>query len=392
MRSIFRVEVYEDIRKLTKHQIGELLNLTQKEVVSTKKDQLLSTLTKELKDNDHLIQKIYKNFSFDLGIHPNKVEKYLNITKTERFRWTEQKKLRVVRYSSFNKWGKTLDYPIYDTYQIKNISQEQIVTWRQEHKKEVEENRKKAVHKALITRKLNNKKNKDFYENKWKKLLKDWYTNDNRLGASLQLAYWTMWVSRWAKEFQLLALDARINKDKYIEKKELFYEMKNVAIQRLIASPYTKISFYQPQAADKITHLEFCPDHFQLWLQEREFDYVSKQEFYYSYIKDIHKCVSCELDIEKNYYSLYFISILFGEYHFSFHTPYPIGKSYLPPKDSLPLILHEEQEGLFRFGRSLIGEEKIIFKEKEVIKYFNEALTKFDLYIKAEDLTLEESR
>ena len=44
-------------------------------------------------------------------------------------------------------------------------------------------------------------------------------------------------------------------------------------------------------------------------------------------------------------------------------------------------MIHEEQEGMFRFGRTLFEEEKVVFKMKEVMKYFNEAMKKFDLYL-----------
>jgi hypothetical protein len=52
----------------------------------------------------------------------------------------------------------------------------------------------------------------------------------------------------------------------------------------------------------------------------------------------------------------------------------------LPLKDNLPRVHHTEQEGMFRFGRSLFEEEKIVFKEKEVLKHFQEAVQKFSLY------------
>ena len=40
---------------------------------------------------------------------------------------------------------------------------------------------------------------------------------------------------------------------------------------------------------------------------------------------------------------------------------------------------HEEnQEGLFRFGRSLVDEEVIVFTDKKIEKYLLEALDLFD--------------
>ncbi|WLD92800.1 hypothetical protein [Alkalihalobacillus sp. AL-G] len=91
----------------------------------------------------------------------------------------------------------------------------------------------------------------------------------------------------------------------------------------------------------------------------------------------------CIVEIEDDYYSLFFIAIQsedLKKFRFSFHTPYPIGQHFLPLKETLPKGSHQEQEGLFRFGRTLIDEEKIIFTEKEVVKQLKESIQKFDLY------------
>lgn len=374
----------EELHRLTKHQIGDLLGITQQEVNRISKVELLALLNDAITNHRSLLKKAYQRYDKELGMHPSKVEEYLMITKTERLRWTKEKKLHVVDYSVLKKWGKTLKVPIYNSYQIQNLTEKQIEIWRLEHQQRTEAARKKAAKKAVQTRKKNQSIQKEFYEKTFKKVVLEWFAINGKLGASLLLAYWTMWVSRWAKEFQLLAQTARSKKNEYLHKKEQFYEMKNEAIRRLALSPYTKTEFYQAPNADKITSLKFCPNHYELWQLQREFAYLSKWDFYYSHHSTINQCRLCTVDIEEDYYSLYFTSIEQNEYRFSFHTPYPIGKSFFPPKDSLPHVLHEEKEGLFRFGRALQDEEKIIFKEKEVIKHFHDAVIKFDLYMKQE--------
>lgn len=382
-------EVAEDLTKLRKEQIGDFLNLAQKEINNTRKEQLLSKLMLLLYENEVLLRGVYKEFRTDLGFHPCKVEELLNITKTERLRWTQQKKLKVVEYCTFKKWGKKLEYPNYDSYQIRHITQVQINNWRLQHESKIKVARRKATQNAVKTRTENKTIEKDFYENKWKKMLEEWYLTDSKLGASLQLAFWTMWISRWAKEFQVKARNARIHKEDYEDKKEKLYSLKNEALQKLIISPFSKISFYQPLDPRKITYLEFCPLHYDQWMEERKFDYVSKWDFYYSHEKKIQKCQQCNVEIENDYYSLFFLSIGHLDYNFSFHTPYPIGSEFFPSKESLPQISHQEQEGLFRFGRTLFNEEKIIFKEKEVFKQFNEALLKFDFHFGLSPITNE---
>lgn len=383
MAALLLEEVEEELVKLRKDQIGELLKLSTKEVNRTRKNELLSSLMKELRNNNLLLNWIFKKFAKDLGLHPCRVEEKLQISKAERLRWTSQKKLKIVGFSSFNKWGKQLEYPLYDSIQIKNISEETIQSWRNQHMQKVKTSRKKALDKAQNTRNQNLLMQKQFYKKTWPHMLKEWYLIDGKLGASLHLAFWTMWVNRWAKEFQVKARNARTHREEYKDKTEQFYSMKNEAIQRLIHSPYTNLSFYEPFNPDKITHLMFCENHFDLWMTEREFDYVSKWDFYSANKKDIHSCRDCEIEIEEDFFSLYYFSIGYQDYQYSFHTPYPIGKFYLPSKETLPQITHEEQEGLFRFGRSLYQDEKIIFKEKEVIKHFHDALLQFDLYFNA---------
>lgn len=374
----------QEFKKLTKQEFGELLHLSSKEIRVLKKECLLCKLQQQIAGNDILLKSIYKKHASKLGMHPNQVEEYLNITKTERLRWTSQGRLVVVERVSFKKWGKELEYPLYSTYHIRNLNLKIINRWREEHQRKIKENRMQAIKKAQQTRIENNQLHKDFYEHQWKAMLADWYKNNGKLGASLQLSFWTMWISRWAKEYQRKAFTAKKNAEEYLAKKELLYALKNEAIQRLTLSPYASLSFYQPLNPEKITHLEFCSHHFDLWkLDREEYGYLSKFDFYYNNEAAINNCDLCEVDIDEDYYSLYYLAIGYQDYHFSFHTPYPIGLDYLPSKESLPSISHEEQEAMFRFGRPLFEEEKIIFTEKEVIKHFNEAIVKYDMYFGA---------
>ncbi len=87
---------------------------------------------------------------------------------------------------------------------------------------------------------------------------------------------------------------------------------------------------------------------------------------------------------EMNYYSLYFLEVMddrIPEYRFSFHIPYPIGKEFFPPKQALKNVVHAEQmDSIFRFGRALFEDEKVIYTEKTVRKQFQEAIVKYELY------------
>ncbi|WP_062105493.1 hypothetical protein [Bacillus niameyensis] len=372
----------QSVGKLTKAELGSILYLKENEIRKKKKNELVNLILS--KTEDELFRKrLFRKYSSHFALHPSKVEEYLAITSTERKRWTEDGKLIVDHYIDLNKWGKKLKVPMYDAIAVLKISTGIIESWRYEHNLEVHNNRLQTAKKSAETRKRNLEISIDFFENHWKRLLASWFKQNSQLGATLQLSFWTVWINRWAKEFQIRALNARTKKGEYLDKKEQYYGMKNEAIKLLVLSHYTKLSFYRPPSPHKTLHLHFCPLHFELWCSLREFDYLSKWEFFELYKKDIIKCVNCLYEKSNDYYSLYYLSIQkdnLQDFSFSFHIPYPIGKSFLPAKHELPKVGHEEQEGIFRFGRTLLKDEKIIFTEKAVVKNFEESLRKFNLY------------
>jgi hypothetical protein len=121
----------------------------------------------------------------------------------------------------------------------------------------------------------------------------------------------------------------------------------------------------------------------KLVVRQKETRDLSHESVHEMNKKAVHKCAECEVETEKDYYSLYYLEIAderLPDFTFSFHTPYPIGISIFPNKADLERIDHQEQEGIFRFGRTVINDEKIVFKEKEMLKRFEEAKQKFMLY------------
>ena len=368
------------LEQLSKEEMGELLGRNEKDVLKMKKAELFKELKKNVGSNKDYLREIHLKFASKFSMHPTDVEDLLGITKTERQHWTEDGKLKVATYGMFTKWGKNIKYPRYDFLHTHSVTPSKLESWRTQREKEKKRNRKKAIKKAQITKKKNEDLQKQFFDEEWPKMLERWYQMDEGLGVSLQLSFWTMWISRWAKEMQLKSRRARAKKKEYIEIKDKFYEYKNESIANLIESPYSEVAFYRPDNPDRITYLEFCPKHFDWWLREREFDYVPKWEFYAFNQKAIHKCESCTVNIEKDYYSLFYIKVAHEEledYSFSFHTPYPLGKYFFPSIAEMKKVNHQEQEGLFRFGRSLFDEEKSIFRVNEVEEQFDKAMTKY---------------
>lgn len=363
------------IHGLEKSQLIEEISSKNDSLLKLKKQDLVTLLMEKINESEFLQRKIIKKYPEIFAIPPSKLEEFLGITKTERNRWTSESKLPVVYYESFRKWGQSLEYPMYNYAEaIQVLNKNKIEKWRKQHSEKVRKNRKASAKAAVISRQKNQSLAKLFYEGEWKSMLKQWYMEDMIIGASLQLAYWTMWVNRFAKEMQIKERNAIKKAADFRAKKELFYQLKAESLAALYKSPLCKIQFYRPEKPDKINNLQFCQDHYELWLHDREFDYISKWDFFSMYNKQINICPSCSFQIQKDYYSLYFLAISSGDIKFSFHTPYHLGKETFPDPQVLEKVSHHEQEGIFRFGRGLVEEEKIIFTEKNILKYFNEAL------------------
>jgi hypothetical protein len=176
------------------------------------------------------------------------------------------------------------------------------------------------------------------------------------------------------KENQVKSLHAIKYHALYQQRRDTWYRRKNEALQVLVKTPFAHLTFYRPEEADKWS-LSLCDEHYEM---RKEYFYEDKWSFFAHYFAEIKQCTRCEFSVEKDYYSLYHIEIstaLFPELPFSFHLPYPIGKTFLPSTKKLPKVEHTEQDGIFRFGRPLLEGEKILYREKDVEARFAQALT-----------------
>lgn len=111
---------------------------------------------------------------------------------------------------------------------------------------------------------------------------------------------------------------------------------------------------------------------------------MSKWTFFEKHKEDIQDCSNCSYGAGEDYYSLYYLEIKYKEvkdYKFNFHTLYDLGKSIFAKKDELPQVEHGgNEDGIFKFGRSLFEDEKVIYREKDVTKKFLETIEKYKMY------------
>jgi hypothetical protein len=356
---------------ITKEQLCAFLGLPTRTV--ERKATLITQLSEILRNDTETKALFFEVFVEETAVEPWELEKLLGCTASERKRWVNDGKLVPLASRSVRKSGRELVYPIFDRRDIANITPETIARFREEHASLVAMRRKTGARIAQESkaryaeaRKLAFKEVEDTF-GEWARL------GSPELAVVLHLAFWTQMASRWAKENQAKSLQATKYHALYRQRMDEWYQCKEEALRVLARSSYARLSYYRPEEADKI-ELALCNNHYELL---REGYYEDKWDFYAFHQAEIHACSACHVSISPEYYALYAVEISAPSCPactFSFHVPQPRGKSFLPPAETLPRVSHVEQEGLFRFGRRLYAEEKMLYREKDVAVHFAQAL------------------
>lgn len=365
-------------RRILKAQLLDFLGLPDNS--QDKQDYLVSKIVSVLEVDAAENERFWETFKSELAVDPAELEKLLNCSTTERQQWIEEGKLPILEYRIFRKSGIHLEYPVHDRRLILSLSPTEIDNWRQESKQPIQNNGKTAAKIPRKNSQENHEENTDSrlaFSSDWEKIIADWEEQGSaEISATFQLAYWTVWASRWAKENQLnsfKSIEDRETYETYETHRQEWYQRKNQAVKVLIEMPYAMLYFYRPNDADKL-YLELCDDHQEMM---KDGYYWDKWDFFYQNRKLVSKCRECVYSETKDYYSLYYLEIKsdkFPDFSFSYHTPYPIGRKFLPHPETLPYVDHVEQDGIFRFGRPLLEQEKVIHTEKDVLAKFEAAL------------------
>ncbi|MDQ6660537.1 MAG: hypothetical protein M3Z24_06185 [Chloroflexota bacterium] len=371
------------VSAISKAKMLEFLGLSAKTAATKQQlvEKLLVLLETDMNENARLLEA----FRYELAVGPLELETLLECTKAERKRWIQEGKIPVLEYRTFRKVGREMNYPVHDRLIIRAISQEDIRQWRTTYQENVQSHRKAGAQVALESKKVRSQWRQDFLLC-WGDIVKRWREQGSpEIAAAFQLAFWTGWASRWAKENQIKSLRGTKHKSTYRAQRDAWYTRKNEAMGLLFHTPYARLSFYRPEDADKLS-LYLCDEHYEM---KCEGMYEDKWDFFVAHTKEVKACPKCSFNQEKDYYSLYYLEITastFPDIHFSFHMPYPLGKSIFPAPAKLPKVEHIEQDGLFRFGRTLLTQEKIIYREKDVLSHFEQALTEMQRSMLADEI------
>ncbi|WP_293147353.1 MULTISPECIES: hypothetical protein [unclassified Microcoleus] len=368
-------------RRILKAQLLDFLGLPDNSQDQT--DRIVSTIVSVLEANAAEQERFWETFKSELAVDPVELEAMLKCSAAERQQWIEQGRLPILEYRSFRKSGIHLEYPVHDRRFILSLTPTDIDNWRKEPKGLIK-NHRPTAEPINTENSEQNEQSRGAFSAAWEKIISDWKEQGSaEISATFQLAYWTVWASRWAKENQLNSFKAIKSNEVYeiyeIHQQE-WYERKNQAVKLLIEMPYAMLYFYRPPGADKL-YLELCDDHQDMMKDDYYWD---KWDFFYQNRKLVNKCRECVYCETKDYYSLYYLEIKsdkFPDFSFSYHTPYPIGRKFLPHPETLPAVDHVEQDGIFRFGRPLLEQEKVIHTEKDVLLKFEAALTEAKKFV-----------
>jgi len=365
-------------RPILKTKLLDFLGLPEN--CQDKTDHLVNRIVSVLEVNPAEQERFWETFKSELAVDPVEVEAILKCSPAERQQWIEQGKLPILEYRSFRKSGIHLEYPVHERRFILSLTPTDINNWRQEPKGLIQNNRPTAS-PINTENPAENEQSRVAFSSEWEKIIADWKEQGSaEISATFQLAYWTVWASRWAKENQLNSFKAIKYKEVYETHQQEWYQRKNQAVKLLIEMPYAMLYFYRPPDADKL-YLELCDDHQEMM---KDGYYWDKWDFFYQNRKLVNKCRECVYSETKDYYSLYYLEIKsdkFPDFSFSFHTPYTIGRKFLPHPETLPYVDHVEQDGIFRFGRPLLEQEKVIHTEKDVLLKFEAALAEAKKFV-----------
>ncbi|MGL5617162.1 MAG: hypothetical protein ACRDD2_13185 [Sarcina sp.] len=370
---------YSIIEKMTIANIKEEFAIEEKK----KKKELVEMAKARVTNNEVFIRKIYKKYNKLIAIHPAEVENLFSITKSQRKKLQEAQLFKISYYEDIRLYGKDLQVPMFDYISVHSTSIETVIKILEEYKTKSKINKVKGLEKSKETKIKNKKIVDEYFSKELKEIKSNWNFTTLQEEAILDLAFWTVWLSRIAKTFQEKHKRARtdVKIKEHLSNKEKFYNYKREALLLLSKFENCRISFYRPEFPHK-EEIFFCEEHFSLFKVMRENNYhFDKWDFLDINKKMISKCPNCKYTKEKDFYSLYYLEIGNDNCIFSFHLPYSLGKDSFPNPSKLEKVSHVEQyDSYFRFGRSLTSKEKVIFKEQIVEENFLEAFEKLRRY------------
>lgn len=368
--------------KITK---TELCELAGEPFVGRKSKAFYKEKALEKIGNDRYTKNLlYEKHNILIALTPKKVEEILKIAPAVRKKLEENRVLKPVKRETVRMYGKTCEYSLYDFISTQLFTDDII----REKLQKIKEKDAQKIKKELKGQGFRSKRERtaaivrEFYTVEYTALLDKFAKYGKENAFVLELAYWTMWVNRLAKTFQLKEMRAKKIEviQEHRKTKDYLYRMKHDAFYLLSKSNISKLGGYKRHLEDKV-YADLCDMH----RVECEYTNPFEQHHYKEDLDEIMECPNCTVEVVKNMFAFYTLDVGIGDFNFSFHCPYDIGRDNLPNIDLLDHVYHIESLGDFKFGRALSPEEAILFTRVRVIRAFNKAFVQLKNYQEAKE-------
>lgn len=297
----------------------------------------------------------------------------LGITKTEYERWRAAGLIPIAGERSFYKWGRSLTTVVHPANLAELVTPANIEAWRASHQESLRKNRALAAAQAKKTRAANDTIRKAADE-AWEEMFSTWSSSyGQEHAATLALAFWTQFASRWAKHHECSGNES----GHYHVARDQWYDVKDQALRVLSKSPLSRVSFVpSPDAPWTELRVQFCDAHLDEFREGRGVMWNTASDYIDFRGRALKRCALCECSYIDHAMdgALYFVEVLSpcGQVRFGFHTPYRKGRSYLPSPKTLSHAAHATEEYMgdpqFRFGRPVLESEAIPFSEARTRK------------------------
>lgn len=380
IEQLFKDYIVSNLSKLNKEQ---LIKYVEEAKRTTSKKVLIELLEKKIIEGNVDVNDIYTQDKEIFALTSNQLESLLKVKKSF-FTWIKKnRKIAIVRTEEMELYGNVVEVPFWCAKDACNIkcNIERLKILENEFQAEKTTNKKAGTEKAKKTLDKNNILRTTF-KNSYDKMCYEWSQQDKEGALYLELAFWTMWASRWAKVYAE-KYSKTDNWDHSIVRDE-YYKLKAQALKILGCSKFATITIVQPDRPHKVG-VDLCDIHKDAYYDECSLHRKKIIDYYYEHEKEISKCNECRVYIEEDYYTLYHIKIevLGIKDTFSFHIPFEKGKLIFEDKKYLKEIGgHENLEGMFRYGRPLKDDEKVIITESITKKKINNAILHIEEYLK----------
>lgn len=308
--------------------------------------------------NDQVIDAFCDTFRYELAMNPPELEILLGCTRSERLRWTKEKKLPVMYFSDVYKFGSHLMCPMYDRRIIGlKVTDTVLAEWRTEWIRRRRKRRRVGDIQNII--KISIFQNAFFKY--FQQLSNEWYQSDYELGLVLETAWWLSFLSYWIKNRRERSATSRLHYYQHKNIENYFINIRSIIITSLIRSKYVNIYLYKPETSDRYT-LHLCDEHNTYVWYNNEF--ISAHEYFYINPEQYKLCKNCKIQKRENYYSSYYIHISYKDFLFVFCIPF----NFLHiDYNHIQVINKSYCEGAFRQSKEMIQHDSYIPPEKMVI-------------------------